>query len=313
MSAVPVTVETFVRAETARMFADLSAGVGVNSWNHFRRPTPIERQTVIRMNRDTLYSTALVDLAGGATLTIPEHGSRYQSVMVVNEDHYVNRVYHDPGEHRLAIDGFDTRYVLLAARTLVDPQDEADIAAANAVQDGLRVVAASAEPFVNDYDQASLTEIRKALLDLARFSSDYRGAFGRRDEVDPIRHLMGTASGWGGLPESEAIYTNYNHGLPVGEYRIRVGAVPVDAFWSISVYNRDGYFEPNERGAYSVNSVTAVRDPDGMVSIHLGGCVDDRPNCLPIAEGWNYAIRLYRPRAEIRDGSWTFPEPERIA
>ncbi len=87
----------------------------------------------------------------------------------------------------------------------------------------------------------------------------------------------------------------------------------MDAFWSISVYNREGFFEPNERGAYSVNSITAVPDPDGMVSIHLGGCGDDRPNCLPITEGWNYAIRLYRPRAEIRDGSWTFPDPEPIA
>jgi hypothetical protein len=31
----------------------------------------------------------------------------------------------------------------------------------------------------------------------------------------------------------------------------------VDGFWSISVYNADGFFEPNERGAYSVNNITA--------------------------------------------------------
>jgi hypothetical protein len=30
-------------------------------------------------------------------------------------------------------------------------------------------------------------------------------------------------------------------------------------------------------------------------------------NCLPIMDGWNYTVRLYRPRAEILDGSWTFP------
>ena len=24
-------------------------------------------------------------------------------------------------------------------------------------------------------------------------------------------------------------------------------------------------------------------------------------------DGWNYAVRLYRPRPEILDGSWTFP------
>ena len=43
-----------------------------------------------------------------------------------------------------------------------------------------------------------------------------------------------------------------------GEYRLTVRDVPVDGFWSISVYNADGFFEPNERGAYSVNNITAT-------------------------------------------------------
>jgi hypothetical protein len=81
----------------------------------------------------------------------------------------------------------------------------------------------------------------------------------------------------------------------------------VDGFWSVSVYNASGYFEPNDRGAYSVNNITAVRDQDGSVTIGFGGCGDGRPNCLPIMDGWNYTVRLYRPRAEILDGSWTFP------
>ena len=86
--------------------------------------------------------------------------------------------------------------------------------------------------------------------------------------------------------------------------------VPVDAFWSISVYNPDGFFEPNDRNAYSVNSVTALPDSDGSVTVHFGGCTDDRPNCLPIMEGWNYTVRMYRPRPEVLDGSWTFPAAE---
>jgi len=91
-----VNVDNFVRAETARMFTDLQREAGgVNVFSHGREPTPVDRQTVIRLNRDTLYSFAVVDISAGASVTVPAHGDRYVSVMVVNEDHYVNAIFHD--------------------------------------------------------------------------------------------------------------------------------------------------------------------------------------------------------------------------
>jgi hypothetical protein len=93
----------------------------------------------------------------------------------------------------------------------------------------------------------------------------------------------------------------------VGKYRLVVGSVPVDAFWSISVYNAAAYFEPNDLGLYSV---TAVPNEDGSVIVNFGGCDDHRPNCVTIMDGWNYTVRLYRPRPQILDGSWTFPAIE---
>jgi hypothetical protein len=33
---------------------------------------------------------------------------------------------------------------------------------------------------------------------------------------------------------------------------------------------------------------------------------------LPITPGWNYIVRLYRPRKEVLDGSWTFPEGQPV-
>jgi hypothetical protein len=38
-----------------------------------------------------------------------------------------------------------------------------------------------------------------------------------------------------------------------------------------------------------------------------GGCDTQTPNCLSIMPGWNYMVRLYRPRAEILSGRWTVP------
>ena len=306
---VPVSVENFVRAETNRMFSVLQAQAGgVDRLRHNRAPTPIEDQPVIRMNRDTLYSAAIVDISARATVTVPDGGNRYISVMVVNQDHYINRILHDPGQYTLTVEEFETPWVAVAARILVDPADETDLAIVNALQDQLAVDAKSRRPFETpEYDKDSFEATRKAVLELARHLGGFDHAFGSKDEVDPVRHLIATAAGWGGLPDEEARYVSVEPGLPVGEYKLTVRDVPVDGFWSISLYNADGFFQANDRDAYSVNNITATPNDDGSVTVQFGGCGDSQPNCLPIMDGWNYTIRLYRPRPEVLDGSWTFP------
>ncbi len=310
---IKVTVDTFVRAETDRMFAALQAEAGgVDRISHSRVPTPIDRQTVIRMNRDTLYSFAIVDISEGASITLPDAGGRYQSLMLVNQDHHINAVIHEPGEHRLTTDVHETPWVCAALRILVDPGDPADVAAVNALQDQVVLRPGAGRPFrMPDYEGASFDETRAAVLGLARHLGTLERAFGRRDEVDPVRHLLATAAGWGGLPDAEARYVSVEPRLPVGSYRLTVRDVPVDAFWSISVYNADGFFEPNDLGSYSLNSITATRNPDGSVTVQFGGCDGEGAvDCLPITDGWNYIVRLDRPRPEILDGSWTFPSIE---
>jgi hypothetical protein len=134
--------------------------------------------------------------------------------------------------------------------------------------------------------------------------------FGRRGAVDPVRRVLGAASAWGGNPDQDAIYLNItpptNDGKTV--YRLTVKDVPVDAFWSISIYNDKGYFEANKENAYTLNNTTAKTEPDGSVVVQFGGCDGKTPNCLPVPPAWNYMVRLYRPRKEILDGLWQFPE-----
>lgn len=128
-----------------------------------------------------------------------------------------------------------------------------------------------------------------------------------RTLIDPIHHLIGTAIGWGGNPEKVALYVlvtlRKNDSATV--YAMSVPAnVPVDGFWSISVYNAEGYFQKNEYSAYSLNNITAKKDAGGSTKIQFGKIL----NCLPIMDGWNYTVRIYRPRAEILNGTWKFPE-----
>ncbi|GAA0413628.1 DUF1214 domain-containing protein [Leifsonia naganoensis] len=302
-----INVDTFTRAESNRMFASLLADVGaINSWHHYREPAPLDHQPVIRLNRDTLYSASVVDVSQGLTLTLPETDGRYMSAMVINQDHYIPVVWHGVGEYALSREEAGSDFVVIGVRTLVDPANAEDVAIVNALQDQLRITAPSASAFEPpEVDEASLTETRDALLALAKGLPDYSGAFGTRDQVDPVHHLIATASAWGGLPATEATYINVEPGLPVGDYELTVGAVPVDAFWSISVYNKNGFFEPNDRHVNNINSVTAEKNPDGTTTIRFGS--GNQPNTIPITEGWNYLVRLYQPRAEVLDGSWRFP------
>lgn len=101
---------------------------------------------------------------------------------------------------------------------------------------------------------------------------------------------------------------NENDGRTV--YRLSVKDVPVDGFWSISVYNAQGFFVPNALNAYSLNNLTAEKDGDGSIKVQFGGCNGQIANCLPTPAGWNYLVRLYQPQAEILDGSWQFPEAQ---
>ena len=70
---LPITVDNFIRAASDFEFGKYeSLAGGVNRFLHFREPTPIAQQSTIRMNRDTLYSAAVVDISNGATVTLPD-------------------------------------------------------------------------------------------------------------------------------------------------------------------------------------------------------------------------------------------------
>ena len=309
-----VNVDNFTHAETdMQMSRIVKASGGVNRWSQNREPTPLDKQNVIRMNRDTLYSFAVVDISKGATLTLPEADGRYMTTMVVNNDGYINKIYEGGGTHQLTLEEFDTPYVVLAVRTLVDASDPADVKAANALQDKMKITAASANPFtLPPYDMDSYQATYKPILELSKGVPNTRKMFGNRQDVEPVRFLLGSAFGWGGLPAEEAYYLNVNPELPVGEYQITVKDVPVDAFWSISMYNEEGYFQKNDFDAYSVNNISGTPNADGSFTINFGGCADKRVNCLPLTKGWNYIVRLYQPRAEILEGQWTFPKPQPV-
>jgi hypothetical protein len=314
-TTVPVTVKSFPRAETDSYFAKFVKDGGFGKFRHARTPTPIDKQDVIRMNRDTLYSSAVFDLdAGPVTIVLPDTGRRFMSLLIVDEDHYNLPVVYAPGRYTFTRDQVGTRYMAALIRTVADPNDAADVKAANALQDQIQVQQAAVGTFeVPNWDPVSHKRIRDALLALAGMSgATTEPAFGARGAVDPVQHLLVTAAGWGGNPREAAVY---NFGAPKANdgktvHKLTVMDVPVDGFWSISVYNANGYFERNPLNSYSLNNLTAKPNADGSFTLQFGGCTKNTPNCLVTPAGWNYVARLYRPHKNVVDGSWVFPEPQ---
>jgi hypothetical protein len=318
-TTVPVTVDNFTRAETDLYFnTGVKQAGGTGKFFHYREPMAIDKQTVVRANRDTLYSSAVLDLdAGPATISLPDAGGRFRSMFVINEDHYiVGDVEYRAGNYTYDRQKAGTRYVMIGLRTLVDPNDPKDVQEVHALQDAARITESTPGKFdTPNWDQASQKKVRDALIVLGSTLPDFKHAFGTKDQVDPIRHLIGSATAWGGNPDKEATYLNVTPAKNDGNtiYRLSAKDVPVDGFWSISLYNAEGYFHKNELNAYSLNNITAKKNADGSVDVQFGGCDGKVANCLPIMSGWNYMVRLYRPRAEILDGTWKFPEAKPVS
>ncbi|MGH6797363.1 MAG: DUF1214 domain-containing protein [Roseiarcus sp.] len=310
VAAQRVDPTIYVRAESDYF---MRQRVDAGMFGHFKcvkQPGSADDQIVVRMNRDVLFCWAILDLTQPATVTLPDPGKRYMSMRVINEDHYIKLLTYKPGEYVIDRKLNGTRYAHLAVRFFVDPADAKDLAAANALQDQVRVTQSDKGKFeAPDWDETSRATVRNALNMMAGTLKNSDKMFGDEGEVDPVLHMIGTAVGWGGGPESDSTFLGFFPAKNDGKtaYTLTVpGSVPVDGFWSVTVYTKDGYFKKNDRDLYSRNSATSTPNPDGSTTIRFGGD-PDAPNYLPIFPGWNYTVRFYRPRAEIIDKSWTFP------
>ncbi len=314
---VPVTVKNFSRAESDMYFDNMVKMGGFAKLFHFRVPTPIDRQTVVRMNRDTLYSAAVFDLdAGPVTITLPETKQRFMSLLVISEDHFAPMVGYAPCTLTLTKENVGTRYVMAAVRTLIDASRAEDLKIAHALQDQIKVEQAAAGTFeIPQWDAASRDKVRELLAQLSGMSGvTTERRMGKAGEVDPTFHLLATATGWGLNPPEDAfysmVYPKANDGQTV--HTLTLKDVPVDGFWSITVYDAKGFMFENEQKAYALNNFTASPDADGSVTIQFGGDARTVKNYLAITPGWNYTVRLYRPRKEILDGAWKLPEAQPV-
>ncbi len=142
---------------------------------------------------------------------------------------------------------------------------------------------------------------------------DYKQQYAVRAAVAQI--------GFGANKSEYAVYQNATqdqqkqklNGSKIYKITFEAGALPpVDAFWSLTVYDGEGYLTPNAINRYGVGSNSGLEaNSDGSVSIFLS---HKKPkdvldtNWLPTPNGtFELTLRMYAPRAEILNGSWNAP------
>lgn len=306
-----VTPENYIRAEVDFAFADFqkNAGGKINTFFYITKPTPLDEQTVVRMNRDTLYAGAVVDTEGGATVTIPEFpDDRYFSVYVIDNDHYAPKVFYTPGNHKIP---GDTKYVGLIQRIqLMDPSDLEDVALVNELQKKITINASSADPFPEPkWDKESMlalrTEYEKEFQKFDQYEPDWMGP---RGEVNEKTRHLGVAGAWGLFPEKDAVYINYTGPSDPNKCYTATYEVPENnAFWSITIYGKDGFMKSDNN---IVNDRNVKMNDDGTFTVYYGpeeNC-GDKPNRVDVKEGWNFLMRVYRPGPSILKREYKLPD-----
>lgn len=310
-----VTPENYIRAETDRTFYSISQQAGgINRFFYYRKVTPLDNQTVVRMNKDTLYAGAIIDTSKGATITVPKMPpKRYFSVLLLDNDHYFLGTIYTAGTHKLPQ---ETKYIAALLRIqLLHPDDPADVALVNKLQDEFVVHANSADPFPKPmWDTPSLDALRaKYNADFAKYDRYPDGFMAPRGQADENIRQDAAAGAWGLFPNKDATYINYNGQSSSGQCYTATYHVPDNkGLWSITVYGSDGYIKTTDS---VLNAINTKMNADGTFTAYFGSeaLCGKVANRLDAPDGWNFLMRIYRPGQSVLDGSYKLPEVRPVA
>ena len=307
---IRVDIDNYARvAFDKQALATIENARGINNWDINKQPVFVENQQTIHTNRDMLYLMSVIDIQNDAQILVPEVSDRYISFSIINRNGYTEKVFYGGGVHSLINAEIETDFVFVIGRIMVDADDVDDVEEANSIQNEIRIFSGSERNFPKlTYNTNSFDRLSSIFFELTPYISNTIGMFGDQASVHSLRFLIGTAVGWGNLPEQDAIFNLKKPDLPINTYELTMPQPSNQSAWSITIYNSDGYFQRGSNGKISINSLNAIANEDHSITIHFGGCDDGRRNCLRLMPNWTYAIRIYRPEDSLLSQPPTFPK-----
>jgi hypothetical protein len=320
----------------------------LNAWAIPGEPKLVSagEDVVPRTNHDTFYQMAFLWLGDGPVVlaSLAPAAGRFFSFQLIDErnENYRN-VLHPAGEYTLysgerpagirgeAIESPSPLSIVIVRVEVKDERAPDDVAAARAVMEGITVSGGRPREFPprrglpDAFTPEVVAEAERRMDEVFRTVPYTLLVVGPGQEpgvdLPYLHHAAGTRGGFGGPDPRhsayEAIFVDAK-GRELrganGEYAVTTAVPPVDAFWSVTVYDTDrgGFLHPNGNDRYHVNDSSARRNPDGTITFRFRqDCEPAAANCLDVPPGrFEVVTRYYLPQAEIISGSWKFPPIE---
>ena len=313
-----VTLDNFVEAMSDVYFEQITSKVGTNKIFHDRATKTVESQLIIRENRDTLYSNAVVDAREGATIILPP-ADVYMSVLVLDyRTHLVrDKNSDDVGTFQAYADrqrvveitpeAAGTDYIYLLFRTLSDGTAEGDTNA-NRLQDLVVLEAGSNIPWEpQNFNPEQRTAMQQSYVPrLAEVAAEGTSkGYNERGLVTQDHQNFYAAIGWGGQLEKYATYgttpdiTSYGSECAIATVEPPKVDLERGGFWSYQVYGLDGFIHSNNSTLQNTNTVL---NEDGTVTLRFGSteaCGTDVNRADKNDDGFSVTTRIYNPTEPV--------------
>ncbi len=320
---VPVTKQNYAFAQLDASMENEAKLGAINKFYHHRKPMELDKQPAVLMNRDTLYSFAIVDASHGFKVEVPKGDGRYISIHEMQHDHVTDHVYYGGGTYSVYPKTV-TDFVVINIRIQVNPNDPKDIAKANAIQDQYKIVFPAGytpktfQPIDWNKDQLKSLQEHYAKVAETRGVSKTMGARGTipQEDID-----VGAAVATGLLPDQHAWYSFKTYKVKkdicyTATYPVPGMTNPVLGFYSMTIYGDDLYLH-TEAGS-SISNHEIAPNPDGKTfTLYFGNpqtCGKDAKNLLIApTDNWTLAFRVYMPDKSIQNNEYQLPEPKPIS
>lgn len=309
-----VTPTNYVRADVDITFANIVRDVGSNKFRHDRSLIPLDKQPAVTMNRDTIYSFGIFYVPKGTRITLPKSkDDRYQSAMILQQDHYIDQVFYGPGTFTIKS---QTPFAGIAVRTQVDSTNPDDVRYVNELQDQITVALPSGKKPKDyqpgDWDKASMDALRTKYQEEAKALPNLNETSGAHGKIDPKKQRLGVAVALGLLPPEHAVYIYRDYGLKGDACYSATYTKPEfreKGFFSFTMYGSDKYIHDEKS---TLNDRAIKYNPDSTFTIYYGSqkACGDQPNRLNTpGDNWYLGLRVYRPVESIIKGEYQMPQP----